>query len=91
VLGLGAALVGGAGLVAGTRWVLLSAALAALWLIAIALVWLWSPNANLDGDAIRLSNVHGGFVRAITETLPVTTIEGDGDTDAHGIGSRPET
>ena len=41
-------------------------AFAGLCLIAIAVRWLLSPNANLDGrDVVILSNVHRDFVAAI--------------------------
>lgn len=79
VLGLVAIFVGAASLVAGSRWVYLGAALVAAWLVAIALVALWTPNANLRGEAVALSNVDAAFVGAITEVLPATTVGGGDD------------
>ena len=81
VLGISAVIFGAAGLVAGSRWVYLSAAFAVLWLIAITLVWRLSPNANLDDDAVELSNVHRTFVRTITESLPSADADDGPDTD----------
>ena len=68
VLGLSAVIFGAAGLAAGSRWIYLSAAFGVMWLVAITLVWRFSPNANLASDAVELSNVHRGFVRTITES-----------------------
>jgi hypothetical protein len=47
-------------------------AVAALCLITLAVRWLVSPNANLDGhDVVILSNVHRDFVSAI-RAIPVS-------------------
>ena len=45
----------------------LGAAVLAAWLITMACVWAWSPNAALDddGDVVELIRVHSAFVEAI--------------------------
>lgn len=88
IIGIAAVLFVLVGLVAGSGWIFLGAGFAAAWLVAITLVWLRSPNANLHGDAVELNNVHAVFVRTITETLPSTHTEiVDDDTDPRGIGT----
>lgn len=86
VLGLSAVIFGAAGLAAGSRWIYFSGAFGILWLVAITLVWRFSPSANLDGGAVALGNVHRTFIRTIAETAPSMDVElANDDTDPRGI------